>query len=296
MSEFPLFDEIDCQILMHRDAHFGGQFATMIQYYENKGKGVSQEFEIKRLYSLAELEMQLQQNLAATILSGAEAEQVGLAKQAYKDLRDLYDNKTKRNHYPILIANLILSEEEEPAEEINAILAEGDKITPELLQLVKSEDYSNPLYPGYGQAPVLAAKCLGLIGDKRAIIALFETIGHAHDFFDEDISINALKLIGRPAKEFLMHVVKGKPYNEDNERAAIALGSFNEDPEASITCFELLKELNVKQHPILASYLVLACAGLEHTPYREEFIQFANNPALPKTLQLDILAVTKEWI
>lgn len=295
MSDFPLFDEIDCQILMHRDTHFGGDFSSMIQYYENKGKGSQQEFEISRLFGLAELEVQLQQNLAAMVLSGAEAEQVSLAKKAYKELRELYEIKTKINHFPILIANLILSEEEEPAEEINAILAEGSKIIPELLQLVRSEEFATPLYPGYGHAPVLAAKCLGLIGDKRAIIALFETIGHMDDFFNEDISINALKMIGEPAKEFLLHVVKGKPYNEDNERAAIALGYFRDAPEVATACFEILKELNLKQHPVLAAYLILACAGLENTPYREEFIQLANQPNFPKELRQDIAVVIKDW-
>ena len=164
----------------------------MIRYYEDKGKGAMQEFEVKRLYELAELELQLGQNLAAMILSGAEAEQVGLAKQAYKDLRSLYEKKTKINHYPILIANLILSEEEEPREEIEAILAEGNKITPELLQLVRSDNLSSSLFPGYGQAPVLAARCLGLIGDKRAIIALFETIGHTRANFSTRIFLSML--------------------------------------------------------------------------------------------------------
>lgn len=295
MSDLPLFDEIDCLILMHRDAHFGGDFSSMIRYYENKGKGSLQEFEIKRLYELAELELQLQENLAALVLSGAEAEQIGEARQAYKDLRALYEVKTRKNYYPTLIADLVLSEEEEPAEQINAILAEGSKIIPELLQLIRSDQYRNPLFPGYGHAPALAAQCLGLIGDKRAIIALFESIGHSHDFFDEDISIQALKLIGAPAREFLLHVVKGKPYNEDNERAAIALAGFNEDPEVAKTCFELLKGLNVKEHPIFAAYLILACAGLEKTPYREEFTQLAHQPGWPKNLQQDILTITKEW-
>jgi hypothetical protein len=295
MSDIPLFDEIDSSILMHRDAHFGGDFSTMIRYYEEKGKGAVQEFEVKRLYELAELELQMQQNLAALVLSGAEAEQVGLARQAYKELRDLYETKTKRNHYPVLIANLILSEEEDPIEEIKEILAEGGKIIPELLLLIRSDEYSNSLFPGYGQAPVLAARCLGLIGDKRAIIALFETIGHSSDFFDEDTSIQALKLIGQPAKEFLLHVVKGKPFNEDNERAAIALGSFKEDPEVSAACFELLKELDLKKNPVLATYLILACAGLENTPYRDEFIYLAHDHSFPKDLRQDIISVTRDW-
>src|SRR5262249_41622069 len=149
----------------------------------NKGKGAVQEFEIKRLYSLAEIEMQLQQNLAPLVLSGAEAEQVGLARQYYKELKDLYQSRTKKNRYPLLVADLILSEEEEPAAEIQSIVAEGANIIPELLELIRSENYSNPLFPGYGRAPTLAAKCLGLIGDKRAIIALFETIGEGGDFF-----------------------------------------------------------------------------------------------------------------
>lgn len=291
MTDLPLMDEIDCLILMHRDAHFGGNFAEMIRYYENKGKGARQEFELNRIYQLAEIEMQMQQNLAPLVLSGPEAEQVGLARQAYQTLRGLYKNKTKANRYPILIADLILSEEEEPVDEIKAILAEKGNIVPELLQLVRSEHFHNSLFPGYGEAPTLAAKCLGLIGDKRAVISLFESIGHDTDFFDEDIALNALKLIGEPAKKFLLQVVKGKPYNEDNEKAAIALGNFSDDPEVATACFQVLKDLNLKQYPILAAYLILACAGLENTPLKQEFLAFN----FPKELRQDFLSVTKEW-
>ena len=73
---------------------------------------------------------------------------------------------------------------------------------PALIDLLRNEDFYDPLFPGYGEAPVLAAKCLGLIGDKRAIISLFEAIGEG-DFFNEDIILDALHVIGNPARDFL---------------------------------------------------------------------------------------------
>ena len=39
-SSFPLTDELDHAILMHKDVHFGGNFSLMIEYYKEEGKGV----------------------------------------------------------------------------------------------------------------------------------------------------------------------------------------------------------------------------------------------------------------
>ncbi len=291
-------DAIDCAILMHRDVHFGGNFSIMIHYYHNKGKGCCQDFELKRIYELAELEKQLDKDIAPLILTGAEAEHVARAIKSYKDLRSLYEKTDKtipKNRYPILIANLILSEEEEPLEAIQAIVDEKEKIVPELLALIRSDDFHNPIFPGFGLAPIYAAQCLGKIGDKRAIIAIFETIGHESDFFNENIALDALKLIGQPAKEFLLHVVNGKPYNEDNDHAAIALSGFKEDPAVATACFNILKNLNFKEEPIFASYLILNCEGLKDTPHCEAFLALANDPQTPKDIQRDILTISKEW-
>ena len=51
---------------------------------------------------------------------------------------------------------------------------------------------------------------------KKCILSV---LGHG-DFIADDQIVMVLKAIGKPAKEFLLHVVKGRPLNEDNEKAA----------------------------------------------------------------------------
>jgi hypothetical protein len=292
--ESPSFgDAQDQAILKHRDAHFGGSFEVMLEYYQKGGKGVAPDIALERIEWLAQEEKRLGGNLAGMFLSAADAEEIKKAKKAYQHLRDLYQMKSPKSPFPLLIANLILSEEENPEEEIAAIVKQRQAIVPTLIGLVKSEDMYNPLYPGYGQAPYLAARCLGLIGDGRALIALFESIGKG-DFFDDDIALGALKSIGEPAKRFLLKVLHGKPINEDNERAAIALLAFK-DPEVAKTCFELLKQLDLGKDAFLATYLILACEALKGTQQQKEFEEFAQRSDLPRELKNDFQSILKLW-
>lgn len=295
-ADIPLADAIDAGILMHREVHFGGSFEEMREYYEKEGKGISPDFDLDRINLLEELEKRLKRNLAEVLLSGPDAERIGQAKDAYKKLRNVYESKTNPGSRNIarLIADLILSEDEFPEKEIAAIAEEKSAAVPALIDLLRSEDYYDPLFPGYGLAPGLAVKCLGLIGDKRAIIALFEAIGDS-DFFNEDVALTALHAIGAPAKEFLLRVLHGRPLNFDNERAAIALSQFREDPEVAEACLKMLKEIDIKQNPLLAEYLVLACEGLTSPALRKDFIKFADNPSIPKQLQQDIKTISSEW-
>jgi len=301
-NDFPLTDAVDQAILMHRDAHFSGNFDIMLDYYKNPNKGVCEDFEIDRIIALYETEREMGTNLSALLLSGSDAEKIAKSKEIYKKLRDLYEhsNKTHPNKdrkdkkHALLIADLILSEDEEPLEEIEAIVNEKGAIVKPLIDLLKAEDFYDPLMPGYGKAPLLAAKCLGLIGDKRAITSLFEALGEG-DFFDENIELEALKAIGEPAKEFLLNVVKSRPLNVDNERAAVALIQFKEDLEVATNCFKLLLEEDVLKNQILATYLVMACEHLNQTSYKDDFIALADNQSLDKMIRLDIKSLTKEW-
>lgn len=295
---FPLSDAQDIAILMHRDAHFGGQFDLMLDYYQKEGKGVLPDFDLDRILELKKMEEVLGQNLAAVMLSGAEAEHVARSKEAYKTLREIYETSKKQSdrslaaQYPQLIADLILSEEEYPEKEIEAITAEGKAIVPHLLNLVRAEDFHDPLFPGYGQAPMLAAKCLGLIGDQRAVISLFESIGE-EEFANEDVYLRALQEIGTPAKEFLLKVVHGKPVTYDNERAAVALLQFKDDSEVAKKCFAILKDLDLKKHPVLGTYLVLACQGLKDEDERKAFMALCDHA--PSSLKPDFRTVSSEW-
>ncbi|PJD94609.1 MAG: hypothetical protein CK425_10885 [Parachlamydia sp.] len=289
-----LTDARDHAILMHRECHFGGHFPSMIEYYQNEGKGVVEDFSLLDIQRLATLEAQMQQNLAALLLTGPEMEMVARSKDAYKKLRSLYESESPTKTHPRLIADLIFSEIETEEEDVQAIVKEKQAIVPSLIDLLRSEDFHNPLFPGYGLAPALAARCLGLIGDKRAIISLFESIGES-DFFNEELSLIALKSIGAPAKEFLLRILKGRPFTYDTERAAIGLIPFKNEQDVCTTCLEMLQEKEAISNIPLATYLILACEGLTDPAQREIFKNLQKHPSLPKQLAQDIHSVVKSW-
>ncbi|MCE5317392.1 MAG: hypothetical protein LLG04_08515 [Parachlamydia sp.] len=293
-EEYPLKDAVDLQIIMHREAHFGGQFDVMLDYYKQGRKGVQPEFEPNRIQELSDIEKGLQENLATLFLSGSDAEKVARSREMYKELRSLYESNRPEMRIPRLIADLILSEDPEAIAEIAALSKERISALSALIQLIRSEDLHDPLFPGYGFAPNLAIKCLGDIGDKRAIITLFESIGTG-DFFDDNLALDALKVIGEPAKAFLLKVLHGKPLTEDNEKAAIALLAFKDDPEVSSTSLKLLQDSTVRKDPVLSTYLALACEGLKEEAERAAYRSLASDSATSKTLRLDMETVVKQW-
>lgn len=293
-EEYLLRDALDLQILMHREAHFGGQFDEMLDYYAKEGKGVNPDFEIDRIQELATIEKTLNQNLAHLFLSGSDAEKVGRSRNMYKELRSLYENATPANKIARLIADLVLSEDLEAEAEIAALVSERERAVFSLMQVIQSEDLHDPLFPGYGQAPNLAIKCIGKIGDKKAIITLFESIG-AGDFFDDNIALDALKAIGEPAKAFLLKVLHGKPVTGDNEKAAIALMAFKDDPQVASAALKLLQDPHVRQDPVFATHLALIGEGIANPEERSAFQALIRDPATPKTLRLDMEIVTKSW-
>lgn len=295
IPHFPLADYLDNEILMQRDAHFGGDFSTMIDYYKKGGRGTSSLFSLKRIEELAALEKGSGQNLALSILSSFEMERVALSKALYQELRDLYETTSLKSDTPRLIADLILAEEEVELEEaMEAIIAKGSAVIPALLDILKNENFHDPLFPGYGLAPEAAIYCLGRIGDKRTIGILFGAIGE-DDFANEDIILDALKKMGEPAKEFLLRVVQGRPFNQDNEKAAIALLSFKEDSLVSQTCLELLQNEEVRKHPALAAYLILVCEGLKDRTSQQIFQELAVLPGTSKEVRQDIEMISKSW-
>lgn len=279
-------------ILMHRDAHFAGSFQVMLDYYKAGGKGALPEIDIPAIEALAVEELQEGVNLSLSWLSTEDLEEVKRAKEAYSGLRDLCEKSNPKNPLPTLLARLVLSEEDDPIEEIEAIVKEKNRIVPLLVELLKSEDMHNPLFPGYGLSPALAATCLGLIGDKSALIALFEAIGEG-DFFEDEITLKALAALGEPAKKFLLKVLRSVPLNEDNERAAIALVAFKDDEEVAKTCLELLEKPLFRDDFVLSTYLVLGCQGLKTPQDRQKFNDLASTQ-LPH-VKGDCQTIVRQW-
>ncbi len=293
-ENFPIAYSIDNSILMHRDVHFGGSFPLMLEYYRSEGRGISNDFDLSRIEELYTMEQKAGKDISPLLLSGAEAEKIAKGRQAYKQLRDLYAARKPQTPIPRLIADLILAEEADIPNAEQAVVAQKSAIVPALIDLLRNEDFYDPLFPGYGQAPALAAECLGKIGDKRAIISLFEAVGEG-DFFNEDIILDALHAIGEPAKTFLLRVLHATPITMDNEQAAISLIRFKSDPEVSTACLNFLQNLDLAKHLALATYLVLACEGLASTHEQQALLNLAEKPTTPKSIRQDIAIVAKTW-
>ncbi len=293
-EESLLTDTLDHEILMHRDAHFGGSFDVMIDYYSEEKVGANPDFDLERIEYLAGIEKEIGKDLAPQILSGAEAEAVARSRQAYRDFKKIYENEKAAGAYPKLIADLILSEEEDPTDEIEAIVGEGSKIVPSLLSIIKSDEAYDSLFPGYGFATYLALLCLGKIKDPATIIPIFETL-HRETIFGEDAAIDALQEIGEPAKKFLLELLASRPLTRDNVQAASTLSAFPPDEKIAKACFTELQDREVRSKSLLASFLLLPCDLLEKMPEKEAFIQLSKDSTLPKTLRDEMERIIRTW-
>lgn len=293
MSSFdiPLLDTIDLEILMHCDVHFSGNFSLMLDYYEKGGIGVMEEFSLKKIKRLQKEQEKTKTPLSEQLLPPAAQEDVLQAKKMYLDLRDAYEDK-KTPEIAKLISDLILSEEEHPEKEIKAICLLGKKAVPSLINLIKSDKLYNPLYPGYGRSPQLAAECLGTIHDTSAIAPLFEMLGQ-EDFFADDAIIKALTALGENAIQFLIKRLKHLPLSKENEHAAIALTAFPETELISKACLEMLQNPEVLKKISLATYLIVGCSALKNKKDQEVFIDLKAH--LPSGLKKEIDLVAKNF-
>lgn len=293
-QEFGFINRVDAEIVMHRDVHFGGKFEEMLAYYHTDGKGCHPDFSLDRIDYLAQCERELQGNLASTLLTGTDAERVHRAKEIYIQLKELYEKEDESARLPLLIADLILSEEEEPQQEKEALIQEGEEAVELLVQLMQSDLFLDPLYPGYGQAPLFAAQCLGQIGSKRAVMALFEMMGKV-DFEMDGACAAALYEIGAPARDFLLQILQNTPMTYDTERAAQALSHFAADSHTAHSCLQLLTEELCTQNPRLAMQVALNCEGLQDPAHQKTFESWTHSPHFPQEIHEDSQLFIKNW-
>jgi hypothetical protein len=249
VEALPLFDEDDRDILMHRDAHFASSFPIMIEYYEKEGKGAVLDVSVDRIRALELLQNKLGKDIAPFVLQGSDAEKIARSRSLYKALRKQYEEALS----PLMkvCADLILSEEEPKIEEF---LPFGKTSGACLLQLIKTEELYDPLFPGYGMAPLLACRVLGKLQAKDAIPTLFSLIDGV-DFDMESEVIATLVAIGDEAKKFLLKALVLKPFGRDNERACVALSAFLPDNQIKEAARTLLASKDVQEKKTLVRYL-----------------------------------------
>lgn len=292
-----LTEELDHEILMHRDVHFYGDFDVMLAYYQNEENlGIDPDFEKERIEYLYRIEKSTTCNLGAYLLSSAEMERVAYFRNIYLKFKEIYEIENEKNPFPRLFANLVLSEKKSPKQEIDAIVKQGGalNIVEELLQIIQFEDAYNSLFPGFGYAPYFAILCLGKIQDPRAIIPLFEILGKEMTF-DESVILEALKSIGHEACEFLLKIVSSRPITKDNEQAALALSIFADDSRVATVCYDELKDSIVRGDQLLTFYLLANCETLKSTPLREEFFRMKDEPTFSKDVREEIKRIVRDW-
>lgn len=258
-GELPLFDEEDRDILMHRDVHFSSNFDLMLEQYEEEAPGACLDVTVDRIRFLQELEAQLGYDLAPILLQGADAERVGVAKRVYQALRMQHEAAQKQ---PLVaaIADLIL-EEEEPEEKARVAAQCGQELVPYLIQLIEAPLFYDPLFPGYGQAPLACALTLGELKASSAIQPLFERIGN-ENFEVESAVLCALAKIGSQSNDFCVKQLKARPMTKNNERAAILASMLDKDEPFYEVLLQELEDLQIQKNERLATYLVLACSEL----------------------------------
>ncbi len=284
---FPVVDEYDQAIIMHCNAHFSGSFSSMLEYYEKEGKGAMPEFELSRIWALSSLEEE-QPSTLDLMLSPAEIEEVAKARSLYEKLRSIYEENERPSPVMRAFADLVLSEEEEPEREIDALVHLGKDAVEPLIALILSEDFYKPLFPGYGYAPAAAALALGKIGDDRAVLPLFQAMGK-EDFFTEAAIVDALGMLGEPARTFLLGRLRHQPVTRENSHAAIALSSFKEHPDVIACSLELLEKTALDPRSIaLSTYLVINCAHTRDPEQRKRIDELAKNPSFPTELKEEL--------
>ena len=92
-----------------------------------------------------------------------------------------------------------------------------------------------------------------------------------------------------------MHVIKGRPINEDNEKAAIALIAFKDEDRVADLAFDLLQQPDIQKDPCLPTYLVLICAGLKDPVQRQALKVMSKDSHLPSLLREDMKAIIHAW-
>lgn len=292
---YPVSDNPDSELLMHRNAHFGGKFDIMLDYYSQDGIGVQPDISLDRIEELFRIENEMGEDLAETLLSDTEMAKVEAARQSYEKLREVYEINKPKTPIPKLIANLIFTEDEFPEEEIEAICEHGERAIPLLHDLITSDEFYDPLFPGYGFAPIHAAACLARIGCDKSIHILFERIGSG-DFLNEESVIDALTAFGEPAQKFLNEILQSRPIRPDTENAIIALLEFEERASTAKIALELLQDPAIKGHDSLMNYLVFACDQLEDESDQRAFKELKQLSHIPQELYQDIDLIAEAWL
>jgi hypothetical protein len=230
----------------------------------------------------------MKRDLAPLLLTGALAEKVANSKKMYCDLGKLAGSDS-----PLAPIGAMILSEDDPKKAAQLVV-QHPGITAPLLEVLESPVLIDPLFPGYGKAPIASAYALGLLREKQAIPPLFIMLS-SDDFELVSACEHALVQIGKPAQEFLMNIIKGKPITNDHERAASALLSFEQTAELSSFFLKEFEQIDAEKYPQLASLYVLGFQKLD-TEGRAALLHLEKTKPLPSVVRQEIHLLKKSLL
>lgn len=291
-GHIPLLDAIDLDILMHKEAHFGGNFEVMLDYYKKDGVGVMPDFDEERIKELYTIEKSLGASLTDSLLPLPAKQMVEKSKNLYQELRLAHEQSDKA--IAAKVADLILTEDELPQKEIQNLVSMGKEAFIPMVHLIESTDFYDPLFPGYGRTPIFAAMVLEKLKDKSAIPHLFAALGQ-ENFFTDDAIIKSLISFGDEAKTFLIKKLSGEPFTKENIYAITALTTLEDDEEVAKVALSILEKPTSHKNENFMRYLIFACSGLKHEVDRMKFTQFQSTVP-SNALKKECAVIIKNWM
>jgi hypothetical protein len=288
--DLPLFDEEDRDILMHREAHFASNFDLMLQAYKAEDPSSVLDIDLARIYELKYLEEKLGKSLAPLVLHAQDAQTIKRVRTMYRLFQELLQEE--KNPLYVAMAELILAED--PIEEVEKRCLElQDVCVSPLITIIQSDILYDPVYPGYGLAPMRAAHILGVLKADQAIPYLFYML--SSDTFDtQSAALQALKKIGEKAKIFCIEHLQSRPFSKSNELAAMALASFSCDDQIAQALIHELQDPKVWFEEPLVFYILASSEALPKSTH-EAFYEILNNPSLPQEVRDEMQLITKMW-
>lgn len=293
---FQVIDEEDRDILLQREAHFGGSFVAMEEYYQNPERiGVVEALSPNRIAFLADVERRLGQNIAPKILSGRDAEHIARAKKTYDMIAELSHNDVQ-NEMPSslkLFLRLINDEGELNSDEFalsdmekNALLRDPKP----LLQLASSDEFRDPLFPGFGKAPLRALQALAKSCVQEALPLFFRLLATAQEEEEEEL-LGLIPQFGEAGFEYARRTFLQRPVTPFHEKLILLLVKFmpTHENEMKMLLLQELESQELYSFPSVLQWVIVGLSDLD-----EGSKHFAKERLLTAKLPLQLQRLMEE--
>ena len=187
MMQWPVEEEIVCDILLHKKVHFGDSFDVMLKYYEEDEhigiiSGITKD--IIDVYHMVLQDDTLEDKL----FDNHHFDQIEHALEQYRSIKALVEIKGAYNGIYQLFVDLVFSENEKDGY-IETILSHQhrDIVLDQASKIIEDPRYYSNLSPGYGLLPVTMMRLVGRTKDKQWIKPLFNALLRYGSLYDDVI-------------------------------------------------------------------------------------------------------------